>query len=187
MAQSIVDCCNDALQMVGVPRILSIDDNRKEARQCASAWDGCRRSELRAHRWNFAIKRAVLAPDSTAPTFGFTYQFTLPTDCLRVLRPSDYALDWLIEGRKILTNSGDTLQLRYIADIENPALWDSLFYDLVAVAVAEAICESVTGSTVKLQVLGDRRKSITQEAKRTNAFEQAPVSAPDDFYWVARF
>lgn len=186
MAQSIVDCCNDALQMVGAPRIMSMGDNRKEARQCASAWEGCRRSELRAHRWNFAIRRAVLAPDSSAPAFDFTFQFTLPTDCLRILRPSDYALDWVIEGRKILTNSGDKLQLRYIADIENPALWDSLFYDLTAVAVAEAICESVTGSTDKLKILNERRKGLIQEARRTNAFEQMPTSAPEDDYWVAR-
>ncbi len=186
MAQSITDCCNDALQRVGATRILNIDDDSKSARQCKVAWDGCRRSELRDHRWCFAIKRAVLAPDSTAPAFDFTYQFTLPSDCLRILRPSDYALDWVVEGRKILTNSGNILNLRYIADIENPALWDSLFYDLMGVAVAQAICESITGSNAKLQTLGVDYEAIVKKAKRTNSVEQAPTSAPDDDYWVAR-
>ena len=112
MAQSVIDICNSALQRVGATTILSLSDNSPEARACSVAYDSNRRDELRKHRWNFATQRAVLAPDSTAPAFDFDYAFTLPSDCLRVIRPNTYDLDWVVEGRKILTNDSDTLYLR---------------------------------------------------------------------------
>ena len=104
MSQSAIDCCNSALQKVGAASITSFLDNSREARACNLAYDSSRRAELRKHYWNFATKRAVLAPDATAPAFDFSYQFTMPTDCLRVQLPNDPNLDWKIEGRKILTN-----------------------------------------------------------------------------------
>ena len=56
MAQSAVDICNSALQKLGAASILSFQDNSREARQCNIAYDSNRRSELRKHDWNFAIK-----------------------------------------------------------------------------------------------------------------------------------
>jgi len=105
MSQSVVDCCNSALQKVGAASITALTDNSREARACNLAYDSNRRSELRKHYWNFATKRIQLAPDSASPAFDYAYQFTLPTDCVRVILPNDPYLDWVIEGRKILTNS----------------------------------------------------------------------------------
>lgn len=186
MTQSVIDCCNSALQRVGAASILSLSDNSPEARACSVAYDSNRRDELRKHSWAFAIKRAVLSPDATAPAFDFTYAFTLPTDCLRVLRPPTPNLDWMIEGRKILTNDGDTLYLRYIADIEDAAQWDPSFYNVVAGALAVDICERLTQSNQKKQVLEQQYELDVRMARRVNAFEAGPDDAPDDDWWIAR-
>lgn len=186
MAQSVIDCCNSALQRVGATTILSLSDNSPEARACSVAYDSNRRDELRRHRWNFAIKRAILAPDATAPAFDFKYAFTLPSDCLRVLRPATSNLDWQIEGRKILTNDGATLQLKYIADIEDCAQWDASYYNVVAAALAVDICERLTQSNVKKRQLLDEYNDCVKTAKRVNAFEAGPEEAADDDWWLVR-
>lgn len=186
MAQSVIDICNSALQRVGAASILSLSDNSPEARACSIAYDSNRRDELRKHRWNFAIARAVLAPDATAPAFDYDYQFTLPTDCLRVLRPNTVGLDWQIEGRKILTNDSATLYLRYLRDVEDAAQFDASFYNVVAAALALDICEKLTQSNAKKQYLSQDYKDAVVLAKRVNAFESGPEDAADDDWWVAR-
>lgn len=186
MAQTVVDCCNSALQRVGATTILSLSDNSPEARACSVAYDSNRRDELRKHTWNFAVKRVVLAPDATEPAFDFKYAFTLPSDCLRVLRPATADLDWQIEGRKILTNDSTTLNLRYIADIEDCAQWDASFYNVVAAALAVDIVERLTQSNVKKQNLEKDYDDSVKMARRVDAFEGGPEDAPEDDWWIAR-
>jgi hypothetical protein len=187
MAQSVVDCCNSALQRVGATTILSLSDNSPEARACSVAYDSNRRDELRKHTWNFAIKRAVLAPDSTAPAFDFKYAFTLPSDCLRVLRPATADLDWQIEGRKILTNDSTTLNLRYVADIEDAAQWDPSFYNVVSTSLAVDIVERLTQSNVKKSALITDYKDAIGDAKRIDAIESGPDEAAEDDWLLARY
>lgn len=186
MAQTVIDCCNSALQRVGAASILSLSDNSPEARACSVAYDSNRRDELRRHPWNFAIKRVVLAPDATAPTFDFKYAFSIPSDCLRVLRPNTADLDWQIEGRKILTNDSTVLNLRYVADIEDCAQWDASFYSVCAIALAIDIVEKLTQSNVKKKSLFDEYNDEIKVARRMDAIESGPGEAPDDDWWLAR-
>ncbi len=186
MAQSIVDCCNSALQKLGAASILNLSDNSLEARQCTIAFDSNRRSELRKHKWNFAVKRKVLAPDTTAPEFDYLYAFTLPSDCLRVLLPQDAYCDWVLEGRKILTNDSDTLNLRYISDVTDITQWDSAFYDLAAISLAIDVCEKVTNSTQKKMTLDQEYKEAVAQARKANAFENLPADGPADSFWLVR-
>lgn len=186
MSQTVIDCCNSALQRVGAATIMSLADNSPEARACAIAYDSNRRDELRRHSWSFAVQRAVLAPDATAPAFDYLYQFTLPTDCLRVLRPATYDLDWKIEGRKLLTNDGAVLYLRYLADITDATQWDASFYNVIAAALAIDICERLTQSNTKKQQLIAEYNDAVKMARRVNAFEVGPADAPDSSWLQAR-
>lgn len=202
MAQTQTDICNSALQRVGASTIMSITDNSREARACAVAYDSNRRSELRKRAWKFAIKRAVLAPDATAPAFEFAYSFTIPTDCVRVILPkNDPCLDWFIEGRKILTNliqspylgagsqpasTAPALYLRYVADITDCSQWDPNFYDLVCIALAMDLCEPLTQSNQKKQLLNAEYKDTRDAAAKANSFEMLPEDPVDDDWWLAR-
>jgi len=186
MAQSAVDACNSALQRVGAAAIVSLADNSPEARECSRAYDSTRRTEMRRYPWNFASKRVTLAPDATAPDHDYDYQFTLPTDCLRVRRPNDAQLDWKIEGRKILTNGGNVLYLAYVADIEDVAQWDSAFYEVFATALAIKLVDRLTTSNVKKSTLKDDYKAEVSAARLADAFESGPDEPPEDDWITAR-
>lgn len=203
--QSIVDVCNSALQRCGSATIMNLSDNTREARACAVAYDSNRRDELRRHFWKFAIKRAVLAPDVATPASDFAYQFTLPTDCLRIVFPNDPYLDWSVEGRKILTNSSQSpfgvtsptvttsttaavkLSLRYIADITDVTQWDASFYSVLSLSMAADICEVLTNSTSKRASIRDEYKDAMAEARVADAFESLPQDPPDDDWWLVRY
>lgn len=185
MAQSEVDCCNSALARVGAASIIALDSSTNEGRKCLVAYESNRKSELRKHNWNFSIKRVTLAPDTAAPTFDFTYQFTIPEDCLKILRPADYYLDWVIEGRKILSNTSNVLNLRYVADVPDVTQWDAVFYDMVSVSLAMDICEPLTNSVSKKSALAQDYKDAAAEARKANAFEQGQADPADDGFLVA--
>ena len=215
MSQSVIDCCNDALAMVGASSIINLTDNTKSARVCSVFYDCNRRALLRRHRWNFAIKRVQLAPDAAAPAFGKAYQFTLPNDCLKVILPRKDNLDWVVEGRKILSDCNDNgaddgdgnwllagnlaaqqstgvantapvLNLRYIADIEDCTQWDSVFYDLLSDAIAIDICEPLTNSTSKKASLERHYQEAVEDAEQFDSFEKISQEPPSDSFWLVR-
>jgi len=202
MAQSQTDLCNSALQRVGAATILNINDNSREARACAVAYDSVRKAELRKRKWLFAKKRATLAASTTAPGFEFAYAFPLPADCLRVLLPKDNPqLDWVVESRQILTNqqvspwlgtntqpavTGAALFLNYIADIQDATLWDPTFYDLASIALALRICEPISNSNQKKVGLQADYKEAMAVAAAAQAFETLPQDPPEDGWLIAR-
>lgn len=197
-AQSSTSIANRALQMLGAASILALTDNSKEARESTRCYDACRRAELRAHPWNFAFRRALLAPSADAPSFGFAYAFPLPADCLRVPLPNDFDLDWEIEGRAILTNStnspwsadvpagdGASLALRYVADIEDASLFDAAFCEVLAARMAVEMCEVITQSNQKAQIVQGKYKDALATAYACDALENLPADPPEDPWVVA--
>jgi hypothetical protein len=202
MAQTQTDICNSALQRVGAATIMEITDNSREARACSVAYDSNRRSELRKRAWKFAIKRKMLALDTTGPEFEYKYSFQLPADCVRVILPkNDPYLDWAVEGRKILTNlmqspylgagsqpavTGAALFLRYVSDITDCSQFDPNFYDLVCIALAIDLCEPLTQSNQKKQLLAAEYKETLAAAAKANSFEMLPEDSVDDDWILAR-
>ncbi len=117
MASSPVQICNAALLKLGAERINSLTENNKRARLCNERYDSLRKEVLRAHPWNFAIRRADIPKLTTKPEYEYAAEYQLPNDCLRVLEteadksnPSGDILGpsttkFKIEGRKLLTNA----------------------------------------------------------------------------------
>jgi len=62
MATSDVEICNSALQKIGAETITTLSDNTRRAALCNRQYDKVRKKLLRAHPWNFAIRRAALVP-----------------------------------------------------------------------------------------------------------------------------
>lgn len=183
---SVVGICNGALQRLGAARITSLEDNTKNARECNAAYERRRDAMLRKHRWSFAITRAQLAADSTAPAFGPANYFTLPTDCMRVLLPDEVDTDWVIEGRKIATDWGAPLELRYVKQVTDPNTMDALFREALAIDLALTLCETITGSNQKAEGLRNELRDVMAEAKRTNAIELPAGEIREDDWLTAR-
>lgn len=184
---SEVGICNRALQKLGADRITSLTQDSRNARSCNALYESLRDAELRAHPWSFAVTRTTLAPDATAPEFDYDYAFSVPSDCLRVLKSNDPYLDWQFESNKILTNEGDTIYVRYIKRVEDPNAFDSLFIEALASRLAMELCEELTQSNQKAQLIRDDYKNTIREARRNNAIERLSDEPPEDTWVLARY
>lgn len=176
---------NRALQKLGAARITSLSESSSEARACNAVYEILRDAELRAHPWNFATARAQLSADSIPPAFGKANSFNLPVDCLKVREDDVNTLnkDWLIEGRKILTDEGGPLNLRYTKKVEDVSLMDPLFQEVLSCRMAIEMCEELTQSNSKKESLKDDYKNAVREARRSNAIERIAQQPPED-EWV---
>ena len=167
---SIVDICNGALNQLGASTILSLTEDSKNARLCNARYTQIRDSLFRSHPWNCLIKRVELARDTATPSWGFSYQFTLPADCLRVLTILNYDYDYKIEGRKVLANHG-TVKIQYISRIEDPNQYDELLRETISAALAADIAYAVTSSNPTATNMYNLFQSKLKEARFTDATE----------------
>tara|TARA_R110002020_G_scaffold132738_1_gene296310 strand:+ start:3685 stop:4266 length:582 start_codon:yes stop_codon:yes gene_type:complete len=142
---SVVDICNGALNQLGASTILSLTEDSKNARLCNARFTQVRDSIFRSHPWNCLQKRVQLAADTATPAWGFTKQYTLPADCLRLLTILDYDSDYKVEGRKILTDNS-SLKILYIGRIEDPNEYDELLRETLSAALAADIAYAITSS-----------------------------------------
>ena len=117
----------------------------------------------------------MLAADSDSPAFGFTNQFTLPTDpyCLRVLRLDYLDIDFLVEGRKIHCDE-DTLNLVYVARVTDPNEWDQLLIEAIAARLAADTAYALVQSTSLMTTMHQLYEAKLSEARFVDATEGTP-------------
>lgn len=196
MSLSSVAIANRALTKLGEERIVSFSDNTKAARAVNSLFDSVRDDELRARSWSFAIARESIAADATAPAFGWTTRYLLPTTCLRLLEigeipvaanQADYRSggnqSYTIEGRYILNNETDDLDIRYIQVVEDTSQWDSSFTEAFACRLAAELCETLTQSPNRRQMAWQEYDQAINKATRANAIELEADYIQDDT-WI---
>lgn len=196
---SVIQVANRALTKLGAARIISLDDDNKQARAVVSCFEDLRDDELRAHRWQFAMKRTELAALAETPVFGYQYQYALPPDFLRIDMVDDRYpaavmdnyidaeyLEWTIEGNVILTDIGAPLKLRYISQVTEPNSWDSNFREALASRIAMEICEELTQSDTKKQSASSDYKRAINQAVRIGAIEKPSVMPPDNQWIISR-
>lgn len=174
---SVVDICNSALNQIGASNIISLTEDSKAARVCNQRYEFVRDSVFRAHPWNCLTVRRALSPDTAAPAFEFTKQFTLPTDpyCLRVLALDEPDVLYRIEGRKLLCNES-TINMIYIGRETDPAQYDMLLMETISASLAADIAYNLVGSSA----LGANMYSLYQqkltEARYVDATEDNAIN-----------
>ena len=138
---SEVQICNEALAFLGVPAILSLEDDSKAARQCNLIYESKRDELLRSHEWKFATKRTNLAPVTDTPAFEWDYAFNLPTDCLKLLYVGDannLRYPYSLELNQILANY-DVLYIKYTQRIVSPDSFDPSFRATLSMYISQHI------------------------------------------------
>jgi hypothetical protein len=180
-----VEIANRALTKLGAERILLITDPGKEARVMNSMFDTIMDAELRRHRWKFAIRRATMPALVAAPDWGYAYAYQLPADFLALVQVNEYYLRglkqktlWTMEGGQILTDLPAPLKIRYIRRVDNFALLDPLFVEVLACKLAFEACETLTQSAQKRQLAGEEYSFAISEAVRQDAIENPPDELP---------
>ena len=199
MATSDVAIANLALTKLGDLRITALSDNTKPVREINAIYGMLRDKLQRTYNWRFCVKRAALAADVATPVFDYSYQYSIPTDCLRVLQINAYypapdlsdlissgGQEYVIEGGKILTRSSGVLNLRYLARIEDTTRFDSSFDEAFSALIAYNVCEALTQSDAKKNAaLRDYRMAL-MDAVRANAIENPPESLADQTWITVR-
>lgn len=184
---SAVDVANLALDRLGQPPISSFDDGTTVSNLCNRMYPFARNKVQRAVPWRRQKARTTLAADVSAPAWGYTYKYRLPSDCVRLLDvyKSGYPLNtgWEVEGDFILSDEVGPLQIRYSALETNPDMWDELMVSATASLLAYEMAESLTqDATKKAQALQYYMEDM-KLARHANGQEGNPVrlTSPDEW------
>jgi hypothetical protein len=127
---------------------------------------------------------AKLADD---PAFGYDAQYQLPADCLRVVEVYDTTLPWVVEGRKLLSDEGTPLSIRYVRREEDPNQWDALLVSAVAARLAVELCEELTQSNTKRQIATQEYEGLMRLARKADGQESSPMPFEEDAWINARY
>lgn len=203
-ASSTTEIANLALAAVGHnEQIASLETDTSTAADILRLQYPMRRKALlRAHPWNFAIRRATLAQLSAAPNHKWAHQYTLPVDCLRVLSTSweeqgynsrdPYMTAGLwdvsgtpyrVENNRLMCNEAG-VSIEYVADVTDTTLFDAAFTDALVYAVAAAICMPLTSNSAAMERLYQLYERKLSEARVYDAQEGTPREIIDNNHWV---
>jgi hypothetical protein len=199
MAASNVAIANLALTKLGDLRILNLTDNTKPAREVNAVFDMTRDYLQRRFSWRFCIKRANLAADTSTPLWDWSYQYQIPTDCMRILQVGQWypspdlsdlistgGQEYVLEGKYILSNQAGPLKLRYLSRVTDPVQFDAAFDMAFSAYLAYILAEPLTASAEQKQMAYNDYRNSIKDAVIANAIENPPESLADQTWILAR-
>ncbi len=176
-----VDIINRALRLIRGQRLSSLSENTAVAQIAKDLFEPVKQMVLALHPWNDATKRIKLTYDSQKPLFGFSYQYSLPFDCLRITACNSKT--WQREGYKVLSNN-EKLELIYIANIPSVGMGANLVR-VVSVRLAFEIAQSQGENTNLTERLYRLYKEELQSAKIIDAKENSAIQEDYASSWIA--
>ncbi|SDV49192.1 hypothetical protein [Chitinasiproducens palmae] len=191
---SQIEIANRALTKLGEARITTLDEDSKAAETLFSMYDIVLESELRANVWNFAKTRARLPALSIDPVFGFSQQFQLPADFLRLIQVGEFNAYpatrdtrglYSLEGRALLTDLPAPLAVRYIRRMTDATQYDSLFVEVLACRLAWECAMPITQVVSNKQTAMQEYQLAVRAAIRANAIERPSQAIADDTWMEA--
>ena len=182
-----IDIINAALSKLGEQAILAVTDASAPGRLANRTYADIRDALLREFPWNFATKRASLAADPVAPTWGFARKFNLPSDCLRVVElNNDADEDWRNEGRTIVTDITAPLQIIYIGSAQVDAM-DSTFREALAARLAMEWAEPLSQTSSVVSAMSALYKNKLRVARVADGQEDSTREVTAPSFINARF
>lgn len=155
-----VSICNLALSYIGdAATVASIDppEDSPQSQMCATMYPMAVNALLEMHDWTFATRRSAVAKYANEDAHGWKGVFTLPADCLRVVRVQDklrqhsweptdrdYEVALGTLGRVLYTDSPEPV-VTYISSNTPAALFSYQF----VVALAWYLANMLAGQRVK--------------------------------------
>lgn len=183
---SSVEICNLALVHLGQEPILTLDDTSKEARLCRRLYDPTLEALLRSYPWSFAIRRVLLAQEVEPPVFGFSYQYTLPSDCMRIVSLSVPDGMYSIEQNKVLTDEPE-VELRYVYKPKSANDFDAQFVQVFALRLAKLMCQSLTADQDWYVKITQQEMQAIMLAQHTSAIESSPQTVIEGNWIPSRY
>ena len=180
MVSSEGEICSLALGEVGDSPIVDLTDDSDRARLCLRLYAPTRDRCLRTHPWTFATVRLALAASASTPIDlweGYTYQFPLPSDCLRVLDTSlsdprqPYKVELLPGTGKVILTDSSALSIKYIKRVKDVGLYDDIFVFALKHLLASQLAIPLIHDSALAKTQFALFKDCLQEARTTNGME----------------
>lgn len=201
---------NMALSRIGnTLQIADIDtDTSTAADQARLHYENARDSLLRAHPWNFAIKRAELSPDATAPLFEYQYAFPLPNDFLKMVRTEweatgfsnrdeavrvfsfwdsnsiPYRIERHSNGARSLLANEDSVSIEYVSRVTDTTQFDPMFTDVLVARLAAELAMPIADNPRLTEQMWDLYARKLSEARVMDAQEGSPRDVVDTSPWI---
>jgi hypothetical protein len=160
-----------ALTLVEQNHLTTAEDQVMAGQECRLWYDNIRDSLLRAYPWSFATSRARLAASAAPQPFGFGRSFPFPSDCLAVRNCPDLSdTQWEVEGRAVVSDADAPLNVIYTRAVSEEGLFDPIFADALAHALARRIGPRLAGSSAaQLDRIADYMREIIVQAWAVDA------------------
>ena len=165
-----IQICNLALARLGDSRITALTDATAQAQYCSLFYSQTLEELQTEFDWQFCRKLASLTADATAPAFGYTRRFAVPSDFLRLIRLNGIDEDenfskWEIVDGFIHTDLAAPAQIEYIASVTDAAKFPAVFVEILSAKLAANLAMPLTGS----------KELFSQMAEVFSANMQRPV------------
>ena len=169
---TLVSISNLALSYLGHNTITSMDQGTEAARKCKLMLQPAIDATLRSYNWNCATERTALALAGAMPSFGFSFKYVLPNDCLRVIRMEEIQYIFKVEGRYLLTDESPA-NILYIKRILLGEM-DTLLTQAIAARLAMDLAFPLTNSASLQEAMAKLYQFKIDEATSIDAEEGTP-------------
>jgi hypothetical protein len=175
---------NRALTELGASPVSSPTESTKGATLCRNNYEAVRDEVVAAFPWTCAVQRAELAMLSSAPPWGWAYQYQLPGDVARVLEVYPDA-PHAIEGTALLTDQ-ETVSIRYIAKVTDPALFDAPLAEAISYKLAAVCAYSLTNNPSLKKIMEELYAMRLRGAEAADVTEGYTDDTEEDPWLTAR-
>lgn len=168
-----------ALILCKSSRITDINSTTEiAAREAKALYEQTAREVMREHPWNCLTARENL-PQNPTPAFGWSYSYTLPSQCVRLLSVNGYKVEqnyvednYTIEGRDILTNASEC-KITYIEYTDDTSLFDPHLTRAIAHLLGSYLATIVaTDDQLGLVLRDEYERRVLPKAKMSDSREQ---------------
>lgn len=151
MATANVDIANSALVKLGAPLITSLSDTSKSAKIMNAQFNITRKKLISLHPWNFSTQRIELAATVNIPEFGFTKEFVIPSNVLRVFdtdlpEGSPWKVENNTDNNRVIVCNATSLKIKAGIDITDPTKFPPFFEETFAWMLASDAAFALTQS-----------------------------------------
>ena len=195
------DICNMALAYIAKGRIVSMEEQTEQARQCKLFYDTTKKDLLRNYTWGFAkriVKLAELTQSEEHPYFKYIYSY--PQKCVAVRKIFDkdtgrevlggeqQRWDLYMAKDNILAIGVDIPKayIEYTYDVDDTNLFSADFIDAFSHMLAFNICIQLTGNSGLQQTQYQLAQNALMRAKYTTAQEKHNIPEYPSKYFDGR-
>ncbi len=143
-AQTDAEIIKNAGILCGNFEVLLTEKGNRFAEAATAMYGSLVEAEFGSNRWRFTIGyRELSVYTNLDPNVsGWTYQWSLPSDCLMPLAISPRVVYEIVGNRHIYTQSNQPITIKYTKAMP-VNMWNPTFKHYMTYALAELMCESV--------------------------------------------